>query len=526
MVSGAYRMTWRELWDYSDRLAAWLGEAEQTKAPLAVYGHKHPWMLACFWACVKSGHAYCPVDISVPDERVKMILEALPSRHILATEPLFAGEKEAGTDAEEQSAVSGENGVRQDTLRKEEPEEVCGKKIIGCRKLEEIFGDTGLQPPSAEKWVHGDENWYIIFTSGSTGAPKGVQITADCLGHYLDWSVGLGTPPEQKAGQVFLNQAPFSFDLSVMDLYTCLASGGTLYCLEKHVQSDYGELMRSLGESGANVWVSTPSFADVCLSDPKFCRDLLPGLEVFLFCGETLGNRTARKLQQRFPGALVINTYGPTESTVAVTDVLVTPELAEAEAALPVGKAKPGTRIEIHDTEGNCVPDGEKGEIIIIGDTVSPGYYQQEELTKKAFFTMREGQENGAELRAYHTGDEGYLKNGMLYYSGRIDLQIKLHGYRIELEDIENNIRRLPEIAHAAVVPNQRGGKVSSLTAYVVLGNLVEDSDQKAAAARLRERLSAFLPAYMIPKKFVFLEQMPMTNNGKVDRKQLGGRKA
>ena len=145
-----------------------------------------------------------------------------------------------------------------------------------------------------------------------------------------------------------------------------------------------------------------------------------------------------------------------------VTDVLVTPELAAADHALPVGRAKPGTRIEIHDTDGKSVPEGEKGEIIIIGDTVSTGYYRQEELTKKAFFTV-------GESRAYHTGDEGYLRDGMLYYCGRIDLQIKLHGYRIELEDIENNIRRLPQISHAVVIPNQRGGKVSSLTAYVVL---------------------------------------------------------
>lgn len=538
MICGSRRLTWQQLWTWSDRLAAWIAAVEQDKAPVAVYGHKNPWMLVCFLACVKSGRAYCPIDISVPDERVKMIMEALPSGIVLATETLqFAADQETA----------------------------CGKRIIGCRDLEEIFQRTDLEAPGADQWVKGDETYYIIFTSGSTGTPKGVQITADCLGHYLDWSVGLGTSPEQKAGQVFLNQAPFSFDLSVMDLYTCLACGGTLFCLEKQVQSDYGRLLESLEVSEANVWVSTPSFADVCLSDPKFDQKLLPGLQVFLFCGETLGNRTARKLQERFPGAVVVNTYGPTESTVAVTDVLVTPELAAADHALPVGRAKPGTRIEIHDTDGKSVPEGEKGEIIIIGDTVSTGYYRQEELTKKAFFTV-------GESRAYHTGDEGYLRDGMLYYCGRIDLQIKLHGYRIELEDIENNIRRLPQISHAVVIPNQRGGKVSSLTAYVVLNEharkLQEDcgiglqtaesavvqekqfsspgtgdlqsgavsekqsgggyipEDEKVMSARLKECLAAFLPSYMIPKKFVFLNQMPMTNNGKADRKLLGGKKA
>lgn len=241
----------------------------------------------------------------------------------------------------------------------------------------------------------------------------------------------------------------------------------------------------------------------------------MPELQVFLFCGETLGNRTVRKLQERFPKARIVNTYGPTESTVAVTDVLVTPELEQQENPLPVGRAKPGTRIEIWDADGNVLPEGEKGEIIIIGDTVSTGYYKKQELTEQAFFVR-------PEARGYHTGDKGYLKNGMLYYCGRIDLQVKLHGYRIELEDIENNIRRLPGIEHVVVLPNERGGKVTSLTAYVV--ERQHPQDEKAESSELKNRLLQFLPDYMIPKKFVFLEQMPMTNNGKADRKLLGGK--
>ena len=358
----------------------------------------------------------------------------------------------------------------------------------------------------------GDDTWYIIFTSGSTGTPKGVQISADCLSHYLDWSVGLGTAPEEKEGKVFLNQAPFSFDLSVMDLYTSLVSGGTLYCLEKSVQSDYKKLMESLAQSQAGVWVSTPSFAEVCLSEKSFDEKMLPQLRAFLFCGETLGNRTALKLMERFPKAAVINTYGPTESTVAVTDVTVTKEMAETVNPLPVGAAKPGTVIEIRDENGTTLADGEKGEIIILGDTVSTGYFCQEELTGKAFFL-----ENG--VRGYHTGDKGYLEHGMLFYCGRIDLQIKLHGYRIELEDIENNIRRLSGIEHVVVLPNERDGKVKSLTAYVVEEPLPEN--EREETARLKHELLAYVPEYMVPKKFVFLEQMPMTNNGKADRKRL-----
>lgn len=254
----------------------------------------------------------------------------------------------------------------------------------------------------------------------------------------------------------------------------------------------------------------------MCLSEKSFSEELLPKLQVFLFCGETLGNRTVQKLQERFPKAAVVNTYGPTESTVAVTDVLVTPQMARETEPLPVGRAKPGTRIEIRDEAGTVLPDGEKGEIIILGDTVSTGYYRQEELTKKAFFEQAEG---AGVIRGYHTGDKGYLEDGMLFYCGRIDLQIKLHGYRIELEDIENNIRRIPGIEHAVVLPNLRDDKVKSLTAYVVERELPKT--EREEMARLKQELLQFVPDYMVPKKFVFLEQMPMTNNGKADRKKL-----
>ena len=118
--------------------------------------------------------------------------------------------------------------------------------------------------------VSGDDLFYMIFTSGSTGNPKGVQITSDCLNHYLDWSVGLGNTRDEKEGRIFLNQAPFSFDLSVMDLYTCLACGGTLFPLTKTEQAELQSASPRRWQTPAHlVWVSTPSFADMCLRDPN-----------------------------------------------------------------------------------------------------------------------------------------------------------------------------------------------------------------------------------------------------------------
>jgi D-alanine--poly(phosphoribitol) ligase subunit 1 len=551
--SGEDALSYGQLWEYSGRLALWLlkhadaektsgigewmseernpgiGECAETEChpargkyreaeryPVAVYGHKHPWILVCFLACVRSGRAYCPIDISVPDARVEAILRELPSGLVLTTETLGADAGEKRVIDREMLAQILDSGAPKQDAEKEQRTEAGTDTIRKCDNGSTVRNASQLYENdlavSEDPWVRGDETYYIIFTSGSTGTPKGVQITADCLNHYLDWSVTLGSSAQEKQGQVFLNQAPFSFDLSVMDLYTSLACGGTLYCLSKKVQSDYRALVQALQESGANVWVSTPSFAEICLSERAFSEELMPDLQTFLFCGETLANKTAQRLQQRFPKAKIINTYGPTESTVAVTDVRITPELAAQEEALPVGRSKPGTNLEIRDEDGQVLPDGEKGEIIILGDTVSTGYFGRPDLTEKSFF-MQDG------VRGYHTGDKGYLLDGMLYYCGRIDLQIKLHGYRIELEDIENNIARLPQVEQVVVVPNSRGGKVTSLTAYVVKRENI--SDDRAYAAKMREDLQQFLPDYMIPKKFVFLERMPMTNNGKADRKLL-----
>ena len=202
----------------------------------------------------------------------------------------------------------------------------------------------------------------------------------------------------------------------------------------------------------------------------------------------------------------------------AVTDVLVTPEINALMNPLPVGKEKPGTWIYIMDENGNLLSDGSKGEIVIAGDSVSIGYWNRPELTQKAFSTCVV---DGKEYRLYHTGDKGYKENGQLYYCGRIDLQIKLHGYRIEIEDIESNLMKLDCIQKVAVMPVYRGEQVRSLTAYIVPKEPVLDEFE--AVQQIRRRLKEYVPEYMIPKKICFLEKIPMTNNGKVDRRALEG---
>ena len=251
-----------------------------------------------------------------------------------------------------------------------------------------------------------------------------------------------------------------------------------------------------------------------------------------MFCGERLTNITAQKLIERFPDADVINTYGPTESTVAVTDVKITPEMCLAEESLPVGRAKPGCEIFIVSDDG-IVPEGSSGEIVITGETLSAGYLGDPCQTDKAFRQLdvtAGASKNGASYstRGYFTGDEGYIRDGMLYFNGRLDSQVKLHGYRIELGDIENNLLKIPGIIRACVVPAVREGRVNSLTAAICCEGhegsadgyqVIKGKDERIRAKEIKEQLRGLLPEYMIPKKIVFLSGMPLTQNGKADRK-------
>lgn len=484
-MEGSSAITWQELADYSDRLGTHMVDTVSGTAPVVIYGHKSPLAIASFVACAKSGRAYAPVDTSVPVGRLQDIIREVRPALVIAAEEL--------------------------------PDVDCADaRVLDARDLERIARE-GEARDLADHWLGPDDVYYIIFTSGSTGKPKGVQITRDCLDNFVRWGQSLcGNAASE--GYVFVNQAPYSFDLSVMDLYLSLSLGGTEFALEKRLLESMGTMFERLRTSDATVWVSTPSFVEMCLADPSFTQELLPRMRTFLFCGETLTNRTAERLIEAFPQAEVYNTYGPTESTVAVTGVLVTPEVSREHVPLPVGRPKPGTWIRIVDEQGDVVPEGQKGEIQIVGDSVSVGYFNDAERTAKAFSVE---EQDGVPMRAYRTGDEGCMRDGMLFYSGRIDLQIKMHGYRIELEDIEANIAKLPGVSRVAVLPVRKpDGSVRSLTAYLVM-DAPAQSYTSREVRELRKQLAEHLPSYMIPKKLRVVDGLPVTNNGKVDRKAL-----
>ena len=493
-------LTFSQLWSRASALGTALDRSVgDSREPVVVFGHKHPDMITCMLACLLSGHPYIPVDSSLPADRVRSILTASAAALVLAPEDADRiGETPPGTVVWESTDL----------------ERVCGGSAVDDR------AEAAGKAPATLHATTPEEAQYIIFTSGSTGTPKGVQIARSSVDHFTGWLVNLVSRHVDLDGDrqaTVINQAPFSFDLSVMDLMLAWATGSRLVHIDRDHILRLGELFAALATSDADAWVSTPSFADLCLASDEFDETLLPHLRIFLFCGETLPHATAARLRQRFPKAAVINTYGPTESTVAVTSIDVDDQVLREHPTLPVGAAKPGTSILILGPDGSPLPDGEKGEIVIGGDTVSMGYYRRDDLTERAFALIDTPAYTGW---AYRTGDAGFQRDGQLFFAGRLDFQVKLHGYRIEIEDIEANLRELPGVLQAVVVPRYAVDSpttVTSLHAVVQPTELPTGSTLSATVA-LKRVLRERLPDYMIPKTMSFVAEIPMTPNGKADR--------
>jgi D-alanine--poly(phosphoribitol) ligase subunit 1 len=461
-ISGDRNLTFGQLGAHAKALAAYLLERfGEDRAPIAVLGHREPEMLIAFIGVAKSGRHYIPIDTALPQERINHILAIAKPTLVLT------------------------------------PHEIT--------KLCEL----GKSAPSRR--LQPDDPFYIIFTSGSSGTPKGIIVTLSCLEHFIGWM--LREQQFIEGGEIFLNQAPFSFDLSVMDLYCSMVTGGTLLSISRDLVASPKLLYRALADSNITTWVSTPSFAEICLVERTFNRALLQRVRRFLFCGEILLPDTARLLLDRFPGAEVWNMYGPTEATVATTSVRIDRDILEKYPALPVGRPMPGTEVFITDANRKILPPGARGEIVIKGPNVSPAYLERPDLTAACFF------EEGGQ-RAYRTGDWGRFRDGLLFFEGRIDNQIKLNGYRIELGDLEANLRALPMVRVAAVIPVVKNGKVQWLAGFVVPSPDFEAPDP-GLTTTLRERLRERLPAYMLPRKFVIMDTFPITANGKVDRSKL-----
>ncbi len=344
-----------------------------------------------------------------------------------------------------------------------------------------------------------------------------MQISHDNLLSFTNWMISDKEFSVPERPQM-LAQPPYSFDLSVMYWAPTLALGGTLFALPKELTTDFKRLFTTINELPIGVWTSTPSFADMAMLSNDFNQETLPHLTHFYFDGEELTVKTAQKLRSRFPKARIVNAYGPTEATVALSAVAITDEMLATCKRLPIGYTKADSPTFVIDENGKALPNGEQGEIIVSGPAVSKGYLNNPERTQVAFFEF-EG------LPAYHTGDLGVMTDqGMLLYGGRMDFQIKFNGYRIELEEVSQNLNKSEYIKSAVAVPRyNKDHKVQNLLAYVVLKEgVAEQFDRQLDITKaIKEDLKDIMMDYMMPSKFLYRDSLPLTPNGKIDIKGL-----
>ena len=476
--------TYGDLKKDSDSLAAQIDRLGlPDKSPVVVFGGQEYEMLATFVALTKSGHAYIPIDSHSALERVAAIVEVAEPSLIIAINDFPLADVAAPIFSAEQVQAAFREGASYE-----------------------------LSHP-----VQGDDNYYIIFTSGTTGKPKGVQISHNNLLSFTNWMITdkeFATPERPQ----MLAQPPYSFDLSVMYWAPTLALGGTLFALPSAVTQDFKQLFETILSLPIAIWTSTPSFADMALLSDDFNSQKLPQLTHFYFDGEELTVKTAQKLRDRFPQARIINAYGPTEATVALSAVAVTDEMLQNCKRLPIGYTKADSPTFVIDEEGRKVPNGQQGEIIVCGPAVSKGYLNNPEKTAEAFFEF-EG------LPAYHTGDVGSMTDeGLLLYGGRMDFQIKFNGFRIELEDVSQNLNKSKYIESAVAVPRyNKDHKVQNLLAYVILKDGVAEQFEREIdiTKAIKEDLQDIMMSYMMPSKFLYRETLPLTPNGKIDIKGL-----
>lgn len=459
------QLTWLELEQEVDAFCAYFREKgwDRLQYPVILYGHKQVEMIVAVYALMKMEIAYIPADIAYPKERIASIRQISQSQLIVNCTGQ-ALELEDTTEillSQGKASITSENTV---ALRSETP---------------------------------ADPLVYLIFTSGSTGEPKGVQISTEAVRDFTQWMTeDFGFT----ADDVFVNIALFSFDLSVYELMSFGALGATLLLNGRATTEDPDLLLDRIEKHAGTIWVSTPSFAFIYSRIEA--TEKLASLRYFLFCGELLPHPLAKALVEKFPQAIVYNTYGPTEATVATTQVRIDREILEKYNPLPVGASKPRSRILTDD-----------GEIVITGKNVSLGYLNRPDLNEAKFVRI-DGE------RAFRTGDQGYLEDGMLFFKGRNDDQVKLHGYRIELNEITSKLNDIDSILQAETIALKRNGEVKKIVSLIKLRPQADTGDIKA---QIVNQLSETLPHYMIPSDLKIVDDIPLNQNGKADKKALEG---
>ncbi|MBW4680494.1 MAG: amino acid adenylation domain-containing protein [Microcoleus vaginatus WJT46-NPBG5] len=441
-------------------------------------------MMVAILGTLKAGGAYVPLDPAYPSERLGFILEdaqtpvLLTQTHLVENFPQHSAQVIClDADWETIAQYNEENPIN-------------------------------LAAPSNLA--------YIIYTSGSTGKPKGTMIPHRGLVNYLSWCTQAYAVAE---GQGTLVHSSIGFDLTVTSLFSPLLVGKSVVLLPENQEIEaLGDAIRTGGDY--SLVKITPAHLEAlsqCLTTEKPAGQT----RAFIIGGEALLGKTLSYWRTQSPQTRLINEYGPTETVVGCC-IYEVPEDAELSGAMPIGNPIANTQLYILDKHLQPVPVGLQGELYIGGAGLARGYLNRPDLTAEKFianpFFKKEGDSVFTSNRLYKTGDLArYLPDGTIEYLGRIDNQIKLRGFRIELGEIEAALSQHSAVRETAVIVREDIAGDKRLVAYVV----PSETANSPLAKELRHFLEATLPHYMVPSAFVMLEVLPLTTNGKVDRKAL-----
>lgn len=378
--------------------------------------------------------------------------------------------------------------------------------VLSLQDLPELAADVPLEVIDASV----DYPAYLLFTSGTTGVPKGIPVPLSCLNAYLQHFFALYPLPQ---GLRFTQLFDLTFDLSVHDMFVCWMSGG---CLVVPAEADLLMPLQFVRRHQIQVWFSVPSMASIAKQSGLLRPGILPSLQFAFFCGEALPTSSALAWMAAAPEALVANLYGPTEATIAITAFTLERDDAawQQRSVVPIGSPYPGQQACVINEQGQCAAPGETGELWLAGDQLTAGYLADPDRTAAVF--VEHEPLPGGPRRWYRTGDCAVLDPVVgLCYVGRIDRQVKINGYRVELQEVEHRLRQVAGTELVAVLPHPQSadGLYTGIAGFVVAP--VHPPEQ------LLEALRAALPAYMQPQKITVLDQLPVNANGKTDYNQL-----
>jgi amino acid adenylation domain-containing protein len=491
------RMTYRELDEASNRLANQLREVGAVRGDRVCFCiPKSPEAIVAMVGILKADCVYVPVDVACPAARVRKVIDACEPVCILVSE----------------QSSNLLNVVLADGC--------CSNATVGCQEEQHLvmsyfttaFCAADLANTSAESCPSlntSDDAAHILFTSGSTGTPKGVVITHANVTTYVDWTVHhFGMTEDDRVS----GHAPLHFDLSTQDTYAAFAAGCELHLVPPELNLLPQKLAGFIRDSRLTQWFSVPSILNYLCRFDVVAQDDFPDLKRLLWCGEVLPTPTLIYFMQKLPEVQFTNLYGPTEATIASSFYTV-PACPNSDSdQIPIGTPCDGEELLVLDDQQLPVLAGQTGDLYIAGTGLSPGYWRDQEKTDTVFLKDASGI---MARRIYSTGDLARIgDDGLVYYIGRADTQIKSRGYRIELGEIETALHAVELLDDAAVVAIDSGGFENK----AICCAWVPKSDHNATIAEIKQQLADLIPRYMIPQHWLTVDQLPRNANGKTDR--------